>query len=541
MATEPTKASEQPIPKTGDKSSEEPDKSDGSKANNNNRRNRNRKGKAKSNGGVTEPSRTKFSGRNENLAGYVYDVGSNQADTFIRTTKELSHYIGTKYTMETMMAIKKLRNHAYTAPTMPQVADTSAGAAPGAMRDKDELELNYMEKRAIDMSLKTYFNKLNQYNLDMHQIYAVIVGQCSDAMVQKMKADADFAIAEDNCDPIRILQIIRKICYSCQAEQFAILSLVKAVKRLMSLKQGQKETNVDYLERFDNNMTVCFSCGGHLLFPGALEYISQTDYNLDYHTITQQEQVLVQTQAQELVAATIYLENASDRYSTLKKDLSNDFLKSANNYPMDLVAAQTLLLNYKGVEAAAIVPKHPPPSAELMFAQQAKDKATAAAAGYQPKDLSDVTCNDCNEKGHYQRSPACPVQKKLMDDAEKYRASQESSGSKSEGKQLLMHGIVDDDYDYSEPHLMFCQTSEIVDEHDDNCQASKIVDRMEQLADASKHRSAFEHNSKRSTTHMNWSSNLLNQASGQINEDWCLLDSQSTCNVFTNQKYLRNV
>ena len=119
MATEPTKASEQPIPKTGDKSSEEPDKSDGSKANNNNRRNRNRKGKAKSNGGVTEPSRTKFSGRNENLAGYVYDVGSNQADTFIRTTKELSHYIGKKYTMETMMGIKKLRSHVYIEPTMP--------------------------------------------------------------------------------------------------------------------------------------------------------------------------------------------------------------------------------------------------------------------------------------------------------------------------------------------------------------------------------------------------------------------------------------
>ena len=40
MATEPTKASDQPIPKTsgGDKMSEEPEKSDGSKADDNNRR-----------------------------------------------------------------------------------------------------------------------------------------------------------------------------------------------------------------------------------------------------------------------------------------------------------------------------------------------------------------------------------------------------------------------------------------------------------------------------------------------------------------------
>ena len=44
------------------------------------------------------------------------------------------------------------------------------------------------------------------------------------------------------------------------------------------------------------------------------------------------------------MAATIYLEISSDRYGILRKDLSNDFLKSTNNYPMDLVAAQTLLL-----------------------------------------------------------------------------------------------------------------------------------------------------------------------------------------------------
>ena len=158
-------------------------------------------------------------------------------------------------------------------------------------------------------------------------------------------------------------------------------------------------------------MTVCFSCGGHLLFPGALEYIAQTDYHLDYHTI--------------------YLENASDRYSTPKTDLSNDFLKSATNYPMDLLAAQTLLLNYKGAEAAPVT-KQPPTTAELMFAQQAKDKA-AATTSYQQKDLSEVTCNDCDRKGHYQCSKACPVRKKLKEDAEMYRSFQSKTapGSKT--------------------------------------------------------------------------------------------------------------
>ena len=106
-----------------------------------------------------------------------------------------------------------------------------------------ETEMSYIDKKEIKMTLRKYLNKEDQYTTDMHQIYYTIVGKCSDAMIQKMKADADYTTVEYKCDTIGILRIIRKICYSCQAEQFAVLSLVKALKRLISLKQGPKETN----------------------------------------------------------------------------------------------------------------------------------------------------------------------------------------------------------------------------------------------------------------------------------------------------------
>ena len=64
---------------------------------------------------------------------------------------------------------------------------------------------------------------------------------------------------------------------------------------------------------------------------------------------------------------------------------------------------------------------------------------------YQQKDLSVVTCNDCNGKGQYQRNPACPVQKKLKEDAELRRSSKSktATGSKTtEAKQAFMNGIV---------------------------------------------------------------------------------------------------
>ena len=120
--------------------------------------------------------------------------------------------------------------------------------------------------------------------------------------------------------------------------------------------------------------------------------------------------------------ATIYPENASDQYGNLRKDLANDFLKSANNYRMDLVVAQILLLYFNVAEVNVTRQQTPPTKTELLFAKHARDKAAAAAGNQQPgsgrSDLSEVTCNDCGEKGHYQRSPACPEQKKLKEDAE---------------------------------------------------------------------------------------------------------------------------
>jgi len=88
-------------------------------------------------------------------------MGSNQAETFIKATKELSHYIGKKYTMETMMAIKKLRDHVYVRPTVPQTEDTSTGADPGAMRDKTEAELIFMDKEEIEMDLRKFYREIN--------------------------------------------------------------------------------------------------------------------------------------------------------------------------------------------------------------------------------------------------------------------------------------------------------------------------------------------------------------------------------------------
>ena len=231
----------------GENKPEEPDKpksqatqsgSTGGKRNKRNRRNKG--GRARSPGTTNETTQnTKFKGRCDELKGSIFSLGAYQADTYIKSKKELCIYVGTIYSMDVRRALEDLKPHQFPMPSMPRIKD----AISGEFRDKTENEMNYLEKKRLDIQLKQQMDKEDQYKKDMEQIYSTIEGQCTDGLIQKLKSFKEYETAKGEADPIGLLKIIKKIAYSYQSEQFPILSLVKAFKRLASMKQGLKESN----------------------------------------------------------------------------------------------------------------------------------------------------------------------------------------------------------------------------------------------------------------------------------------------------------
>ncbi len=200
------------------------------------------------------------------------------------------------------------------------------------------------------------------------------------------------------------------------------------------------------------------------------------------------------------------------------KDLENDFLKENNNFPRNLVSTQKLLLNYKGAGEGKTVSKEPLATDGILFAQNNENVNKSNRLGAPPdraKTLAGITCRDCNETGHYQGNPACSVQTKMKEDAEKYRAmaTPVAAGTPKKkvttGEQMLMYGNIE----YDTPSaVMFCQTSRIV-EPLGTSPATTQECRSEQAQ-------SFQYDK-----------NVLSQAeagNGKINKDWILLDSQST-------------
>jgi hypothetical protein len=249
----------------------------------------------------------------------------------------------------------------------------------------------------------------------MVKIYTTIHGQCTDAMIQELKTDQGYEAIKEKSDAIGLLKMIKKICYNYQNEQFQVLAMIRAIKKVFATTQSNKETNIEYLERFKNRITVAMSCGAHFLFPGILDYIANEKYSTKYSEITDQAaRTNIETLTQEVIEATLYLDNANTaRYGTLMKELENDFLKNQDNFPRNLVSTQKLLLNYKGAGSKPTPSKGPAGSdGGVMFAQQggAKPKPTADAG----KSLSGITCHDCKEPGHFQGSMQCPLQNKIV-------------------------------------------------------------------------------------------------------------------------------
>lgn len=209
----------------GNAKREDPEKKPTTQASGTRQRRRIRRSKGQSSNDGGSVLKTKFTGACPDLKGSIYHIGSNQADLYIRSTKTIAIYVGKNYTTEARHAIEKLTWPTFKEPAMPAKLVT--------VGDKTELQI---EKRQLNIKLKKHIDEEEQFDKDMHQIYALIEGQCTNAMIQKTKADDTYEVAQRDADPVKSLEIIKKICYSCLTEQSPVLSLAKSLKRLMVLK-----------------------------------------------------------------------------------------------------------------------------------------------------------------------------------------------------------------------------------------------------------------------------------------------------------------
>ena len=87
-------------------------------------------------------------------------------------------------------------------------------------------------------------------------MYGIIHDQCTDAMIQELQKYSPYEAVSDASDSVELLKLIKLICYTYQAKTHKPLALIKAEKSFITSRQAIDETNISYLDRFENMYTM---------------------------------------------------------------------------------------------------------------------------------------------------------------------------------------------------------------------------------------------------------------------------------------------
>eukprot|EP00521_Asterionellopsis_glacialis_P009862 CAMPEP_0195281132 /NCGR_PEP_ID=MMETSP0707-20130614/574_1 /TAXON_ID=33640 /ORGANISM="Asterionellopsis glacialis, Strain CCMP134" /LENGTH=311 /DNA_ID=CAMNT_0040339981 /DNA_START=103 /DNA_END=1035 /DNA_ORIENTATION=- len=252
---------------------------------NNRRRNRHPRNTNRSN---------RYEGKCEPIKRSVYDVtaGTNSTDLFANTTKAIAEYIATEYddAGEYRNGLVELNLPTLTKPEDVDVSDT----------------LNF-EIWKLDM--RDFRDKSKKRVKNNAKAFALILGQCSRAVRDRVEASSEWNDINDESDVIGLLKLICQSIFTGATTRKKGQSLADAELAFYGFRQGDRMTNSEFL---------------------ATLLISMSD---------------------------------PKRYGQLAADLENEHTRGTDGYPTNVTTAYDMLVNYKSPNT----PKFQPQDSGMAF------------------------------------------------------------------------------------------------------------------------------------------------------------------------------
>ena len=217
----------------------------------------------------------------------------------------------------------------------------------------DPEETNLLVKAIWNKKVTSYCTRTDYLKSNFKTAYAVIWGQCSEAMKTKLTSFNDFKTN----DCIWILKEIKGITYGFEGQPYIFLSLDNARTNYYAYTQGPDDTIAIYL----NLPRLRADCR---------------------------------------------------RFGDLWLDLENQFTRGNDHYPIDLTAVYSLLVNFKSPVQEAPVRRNIPRNPEFSLATSDEDgmlfvQAGEIIAGFDGITRDTVLFFHCQNNGHYANK--CPT------------------------------------------------------------------------------------------------------------------------------------
>ena len=344
----------------------------------------------------TKPQKKEYTTRMVGLEEDTFDIGHPKyAAKYERSVDAIARYVQQEYRLGTEVA-RGMRELVTPTVTMP--------VYPSDPNDQEKIQIwkeELQEKRT----------QVIQIDKSTKRAYTLVMGQCSPAMVSKIRGANSYAIVNAAQNVVELLRLIRDFCCHFGAGQQSTWALEQAKHKVSIYYQKHDVSNTDYIQYFQALVGVLETYGGaYGNEPGLINahLIDQGVPADRLDSATQQHIADAKAACCDAYLACMLLCGAdSIRYWALKTKLVNDMTKGQDHYPKTIVEATRLLNDYK--LSHCVQRARDDPGEGVAFVQDRGNKREGSdegVGGNGGQDAKNPNFWHCNQPGHHMNR--CP-------------------------------------------------------------------------------------------------------------------------------------
>lgn len=278
-----------------------------------------------------------------------------------------------------------------------------------------ELPLTEQEKGEWRPNQKACGEREAKHLLNQQKAFAIIIGQCTQRLQDKLHDDAQWETINRNQKPLELYTLIERTVMQQTGDEYPPSNLVNNLIAVLTLKQQNNQSNTQWYEKLNTRVDVAESVGVQFTnFPSLWEHCYNSRAWREYYTLTPDEQETIRNDSKERLLGYLLIVNSSNTatHESVKINLLEAFIAKRDEYPINRSKAIALLNKYDK--------RKPPPASSpsdgTAFAQKGKKKQQDKTKAGEKKDevkekkaetpskhdkkfFADKECYICGKKG----------------------------------------------------------------------------------------------------------------------------------------------